>query len=332
MERIAFTYGGRLLVAHLAAYGLAVALEGAGVEAYVGHDPDSQSFEPVVAFAGERAAVAEAVRASARATEAVVERDIEPGKRGNDRRAVIWARASFANDPDRATLVLGLRQELVDAAEADDTPFVAALLASLGAPATWGGDRVKPSDGATALDGVLGNHTSDLVRGVLRPARRAAAEIPDDAFASPGLGPAGDQHDKTGWAPPGTDVDLAHQWLAVLGLSLLPVAHRATARSATPACWRLSRPTRHGVTLPLLAAPVSLPRLRALLSLAALTEITAVGGEEPDQQHPPERMRAAGELRSLGVEEVVAFERSYLRGSGSSVGFTYRRGERVGLR
>lgn len=326
MERIAFGYGGQLLVSHLAAYGLAVALDGMGVEAYVGHDPDSQSFEPVVAFAGARAAAAEAVRASAVATEAIVEDDIEPGKRGNDRRATIWARASFANDPGRATHVLGLRQALVDGVESDDAPFASALLASLGAPATWGGDGVKPSDGATALDGVLGNHTSDLVRGVLRPARCAAAELADDAFAARTLGPAGDQHDKTGWAPPGTDVDLAHQWLAVLGLSLLPVAHRAAARSATPACWRLSRPTRHGVTLPLLADPVSLPRLRALLSLAALTAVT------DDDQQMLERRRAGGELRSVGVDEVVVFARRYQRGSGSSVAFTYARGERVGLR
>ncbi len=326
MERIAFTYGGQLLVSHLAAFGLAVALDGAGIETYVGHDPDSQSFEPVVAFAGERAAVAEAVRASALATEAVVESDIEPGRRGNDRRATIWARASFANDPDRAAHVLGLRRTLVDDAEQEDAPFAVALLASLGAPATWGGDRVNPSDGATALDGVLGNHTSDLVRGVLRPARRAAAEFADDAFGAPALGPAGDQHDKTGWAPPGTDVDLAHQWLAVLGLSLLPVAHRSLSRSATPACWTLRRPTRHGVTLPLLSLPVSLPRLRALLSLASLAAIT------DDGEQTRERSRAAGELRSLGVDEVVTFARRYQRGSGSSVAFTYARGERIGLR
>jgi hypothetical protein len=327
MERLRFGYDGRLLISHLAAHGLAVALDRSDIEAYVGHDPDSPSFEPVVAFDGGRNAVAAAVRASAEATEMIVEHDIEQGRRGNDRRATIWARASFASDRNRARHVLRLRQELVDAGEHDRTPFASGLLASLGAPATWGTHRSKPSDGATALDGVLGNHTSDLVRGVLRPARRAAAEIPCDAFSEPSVAPAGGQLDKTGWAPPGTEVDLVHQWLAVLGLSLLPVAHRPFSRSVTPACWATdTRPRRYGVTLPLLDRPVSLSRLRALLSLASLTAIT------DDDARKGRRSRAAGELRSLGVADVVVFSRRYLRGSGSSVGFTYARGERVGLR
>ena len=327
IEQLGFKYDGRLLISHLAAYGLAVALDGMHTEAYVGHDPDSLSFEPVVAFAGGRTALAEAVRASAVATEAIIEHDIEPGKTGNDRRATIWARASFANDQERAIHVLMLRQKLIDAAEHDETPFASGLLASLGAPATWGTETAKPSDGATALDGVLGNHTSDLVRGVLRPARRTAAEVSRDAFSGPTLTPTGEQHDKTGWAPPGTRVDLAHQWLAVLGLSLLPVAHRPLSRSATPACWVTDkRPRRYGVTLPLLSDPVSLPRLRALLSLSSLAAIT------DEEEQTRDRSRAAGELRSLGVEEVVVFTRRYLRGSGSSVGFTYGRGERLGLR
>lgn len=327
IERIRFNYDGRLLISHLAAYGLAVALDGTHIEAYVGHDPDSLSFEPVVTFAGQRTALAEAVRASAVATEAIIEHDIEPGKTGNDRRATMWARASFANDSERALHVLMLRQKLIDAAEHDETPFASGLLASLGAPATWGTEKAKPSDGATALDGVLGNHTSDLVRGVLRPARHAAAEVADDTFSKPALAPAGGQHDKTGWAPPGTEVDLVHQWLAVLGLSLLPVAHRPLARSVTPTCWATdTRPRRYGVTLPLLGAPVSVSRLRALLSLASLAALTA------EDKQTRDRSRAAGELRSLGVEEVVVFSRRYLRGSGSSVGFAYSRGERLALR
>lgn len=327
MERIAFEYSGQLLVSHLAAYGLALALETAGIEAYVGHDPDSQSFEPLVAFAANPTAVAEAVQASAVATELLVEHDIEPGKRGNDRRATIWARASFANDQDRATNVLQLRQELLDAAERDNTPFAVGLLASLGAPAAWGPDFVKPSDGATALDGVLGSHTSDLVRGVLRPARRAAAECSEQALASPSFSPDDGQLDKTGWAPPGTEISLVHQWLAVLGLSLLPVAHRPLARSATPACWTTTTPPRRqGVTLPIFRHPTSLPRVRALLSLKALATITGNGNPMPAYS------RAAGELRTYGLDEVVVFERRYQRSSGSSIAFTYSRGERVPLR
>lgn len=325
-EQIKVPLAGTLLVAHLAAYGLAVALDAAGVDAFVGHDPESQSFEPVVAFDGDRAAAAEAIRSSAARAERVVEEDIEPGKTGNDQRAVAWARASFANDPSRAAEVLALREALVEATARERDPISAGVLAGLGATAAWGApDRPKPAHGATALDGVLGNHTSDLVRGVLRPSRKAAAALDGDPFP-PATDGANPQHDKTGWAPSGTAVPLHVQWLAVLGLSLLPVAHRPLEASKTPACWTIARPRRYGITLPILDHPVSLPRLRALLGLAVLTEIHG------ELDGLAQSARAAGELRALGVGEVVVFDRRYQRGSGSSVAFTFDRGRMVRLR
>jgi len=329
MERITIPYSGELLLAHLAAYGLAVALEDAGTTAYVRHDDVSLSFEPIVEWEGADDGIgiaAAAIRRSAERCKAAVEADVEPGKTGNYRRAVIWARASFANDPSKAKSLLQQRGELLDSAEQTGAGLVERLLAGLGAPAVWGPDSMAPSRGATRLDGVLGNHTSDLVRGVLRPARSEAATATAELLA--GLwknGAVTSQLDKTGWAPPGTAVDLVHQWLAVLGLCLLPVAHRRFSPSDTPACWRREAPVVRGVTLPVLSRSTSVPRLRALIGLRALTELADA---EPSS---PRGSAAAATLRGFGVIEAVAFERLNKRGSGSSVAFSFRRARRLAL-
>ena len=322
MERYVFPYSGTLLLAHLAAYGMAVALDAAGVDVFVGHDPRSQSFEPLVTFAGGQNAARAAVSASARQMESIVEHDIEPGSTGNERRATIWARRSLDRSGERLARVVALRARLVDAADSCSDGVALGLLAGLGSPLTWGPARLKSSGGATALDGVIGNHTSDFVRGVLRPMRRAAADEACDPFLAPD---AQTSPDKTGWAPPGTRVRHVHQWLAALGLSLLPVAHRHTERSRTPACWRRDRAS--GVTLPVLKAQCSVARLRALLALRQLAEITTSADLEGTAA-----VQAAGVLRSYGIEEVVVFQRRDRTGAGSSVAFDFRAGQRVDLR
>jgi hypothetical protein len=299
------------------------------VPVYVHHSHSSLSFEPIVEVPegfGD-AKLARAVRATAVAAELAVEMDLAPDKTGNDRRSVIWARGSYANDPRQAEEVVKRRGALVDAASARRDTALLGVLAGLGAPACWGPDTVKPAHGATALDGVLGNHTSDLVRGVLRPARAAAAML-DAEYLWAGS-PSKVQLDKTGWAPAGTPAPLAHQWLAVLGLALLPVAHRQADRSATPAAWSTRNPRSAGIALPLFRRPASLSRVRAVLELRALTD---VGKQALDTLLDGDADLAAGaELRGLGVPEIVRFERQDARGQGSSVAFSFRRGVRVAL-
>jgi hypothetical protein len=325
MRMIAIPYSGELLLAHLMSYGLLVALDAAGVSGYVHHPSASLSFTPALEVDDEidDETIATAVRATAAAAEDVVEADLVPGTTGNDRRSVIWARGSMANDLSQAGSIVVERAKCVGlAAEAGDHALLG-VLAGLGAPASWGGDGVKPSQGATKLDGVLGNHTSDIVRGVLRPARKAAGAVAGDVLwaTKPTKGDA--QLDKTGWAPPRTPAPLAHQWLAILGLGLLPVAHRPLEPSATPACWTTRRPTVHGVTLPLVARASSLARVRAILALKTLAA---------DPEHSADGdVAATAELRALGVPEVVVFERLSARGQGSSVAFSFRRGRRVAL-
>jgi hypothetical protein len=322
MERYVFPYSGTLLVAHLAAYGMAIALDAAGIDVFVGHDPASQSFEPLVMFGGGQDATRAAVRASARQTESIVEHDVEPGRTGNDRRATIWARPSLDRSGERLARVVAQRAQLVDAVDSCADGIALGLLAGLGSPLTWGPARLKSPGGATALDGVIGNHTSDFIRGVLRPMRRAAADEACDPFLAPD---AERSLDKTGWAPPGTRVRDVHQWLAALGLSLLPVAHRHTERSRTPACWRTDQTS--GVTLPVLKAPCSVPRLRALLALRQLTQITTSADLEGTAA-----VQAAGVLRSHGIAEVVAFQRRDRASAGSSVAFNFGSGQRIDLR
>lgn len=326
MRTITIPYSGELLLCHLMSYGLLSSLDTAGVAAYVHHPPQSLSFTPALQVGDDidDETIAAAVRATAANAEEVVEADLVPSKTGNDRRSVIWARGSMANDPSRASGVVARRAKLVESVLAAADHATLGVLAGLGAPASWGGDHLKPSHGATALDGVLGNHTSDIVRGVLRPARVAASTVAGDEFwaTSPTAGNA--QLDKTGWAPPGTPAPLAHQWLAVLGLGLLPVAHRPLSRSATPACWQTTKPTVRGVTLPLFARASSLPRVRAVLAMKALTLIAA-------EAQGGIGLAAAAELRAFGAPEVVVFERLMARGQGSSVAFSFRRGRHIAL-
>jgi hypothetical protein len=132
--------------------------------------------------------------------------------------------------------------------------------------------------------------------------------------------------DKTKWAPPGTPARLDHQWLAVLGMTLLTVAHRSRERSRTPATWRASTGRRSGVAIPLLSEPTSLQRVRALLSSGALSHAAV---QIADEGHAD--VRTGGALRSLGVSELALYERVDARGAGSSVEFSFRRGTRVAL-
>lgn len=332
MEHFTIPYSGELLVSHMIAYGLGTVLDASEVDVFIGHDADSQSYEPVVSFAAGLDEARVAIRRSAERAKEIVEHDIEPGKRGNDRRATIWARASLDGNRARLEEITALRADLLEQAERAGSRIPILLLAGLGAPAAWGSAKLKSSYGATALDGVLGNHTSDFVRGVLRPMRSAAVNLAEDPFA-----PTGEQlpKDKTNWAPEGTRVAEIHQWLAALGLALLPVAHRPMNASETPACWRGSR-GRRGITLPILPDPVSIARLRALLAASELAKIIPPAGvQDTKDGMDDERERellAAGKLRGCGVNEVVSFERRNRSGAGSSVAFDFRRGRRIDLR
>lgn len=289
MTTLRIPISGRLLVAHLAAYGLGFALDVAGEQAFVSHDPDSLELDPQVSTTADLERVANSVRRTGTECEGAVEADLVGDDSGSNRRPVAWARGTSM---ERARVALHAREELLDGLESGGARVATSLLTGLGAPATWLGD--KPQRGASRLDGVPGNSTSDFVRGVLRRARPAAFSVTAenlratiDIVAQPS---GATDEDKTGWAPPGTRVDLVYQWLAAVGLSQLPVGLAARGPSRTPCHRRDNR----GVTLPVLAPPVSMPRLRALLQLPELVE-------------PDLRPASAARIRALGSRELLFF-------------------------
>ena len=287
---------GRLLTTQLAAYGLTLAIHANGSSAWIGHDESSLECDPLIQTDASPQDVADSITRSARACEGSIEADLVPGATGNDRIPVIRARAT---DQERATIALAARERLLDAAEAADDVLTAVLLAGLGAPAPWLRDgsaaaKPMPGRGATQLDGVPYNIGSDIVRGLLRPVLRATKQTGADAlvelFTAETVAPASDR-DRTCWSPDGTTLAPACQWLAALGLGMLPVGLTSNGRARTPGFWRQSG--GRGISLPVLQHPSSVPRLRAILQRP---ELTAADGP-----------RDAARLRSLGVSEVISF-------------------------
>ncbi len=322
MNVIKVPASGRLLVAQLAAYGLAAAIERSGAPVWVGHDPDSLELTALVMTELEAAAVLDAVRASAAECEDAVERDLSPGTSGNNRIPVIRARAT---DAERAVLALQRREELLDELDGAGSSLAARLIAGLGAPAPWVVDpfsREKrlPAWGATRLDGVPYNIGADIVRSALRPGLAAARDLDNLLTQAPGDDEPGHAEDRFRWSPPRSALPAAWQWLAGLGLTLLPVGLAGRGRSRTPAFWdRRARGegTARGVTLPVLADPVSLPRLRALLQTAELAD---------DSPGPAARER----LKRLGITALAIF---VVRdgSTGTMVQFFFEPAERIDL-
>lgn len=292
-RRVTVPYTGRILISHLAAYGLAVALDDQGLEPFVGHD-DSGEFTPFVEAICDETRLAEAISASAAACEAAVETDIEPGRSGNDRIPAIRARATAETS---ARAALAAREDLLDGLERQQESLALGLVAGLGAPAVWlrTQNKCTPQRGATALDGVPLNVGSDIVRGSLRRSLPTARDLTAGDMASLSAREAEldeDSEDRTRWSPPGTRVAVVWQWLASLGLTLLPVGLRAGSAARTPG----AIPGSDGrIALPVLETPASLPRLRAVLLLRDLTD-------RKDRA-------AAARLHAQGVVDVLEFPR-----------------------
>jgi hypothetical protein len=316
-ETLSIPYSGRLLITHLASYGLAAAR---GVEAFVGHDQDAVELTPQVFATADLAEIAACIRASARECSSAVEADVEPGRTGNDRIPVIRARAT---EPDRAATSMAARERLLDDLEGRGVRSAAALIAGLGTPGVWlrdakARDKRLPAHGASRLDGVPYNIGSDIVRSALRHSLPAATDVLEadlrPLISGHSVATAGEP-DRLLWSPPGTRIGLVYQWLAALGLGLLPVGLSARTRARTPGFWQESG--SRGIALPILSRPASVARLRSLLQLPELVSRGA----------PP---AAAKALRALGVTELVTFA-VLESSSGTMVKFSFGPGARLDL-
>ena len=300
---------GRLLVGQMAAYGLAAALDSAGEEAFIGHE-DSLELRAQLVTPASIERIAEVIRETAETTKWAIDRNLPSSGTGPKEQVAIWARGTGM---DRATEALKERERILDALH---DPLATELVAALGSPACWLGER--PDRGATRLDGVMGNATSDFVRGVLRRVRDAGAAVDAQQLTELfGCEPMpSDDQDRTGWAPNGTRLHALWQWLATLGLTLFPVGLSSAGPARTP-CHNNLRKDDAAITLPVLAHPVSVPRLRAILQAPELcaTELS---------------VRGAGRLRALGVSELLRFAVED-RSTPQSVAFTFRPGQLVPL-
>lgn len=295
MNELRIPSSGRLLVSHLAAFGLALCLDVSGERAFVAYEADDAELPISVLSTADADRAAQAVREGAQACRTTVERDVVPGQPLIKQVPAIRARAGNAEVAQRS---FAIREQLLDVIDDEDALLVGGLLAGLGAPAVWLRDRrgaQLPALGASRLDGVALNSTSDIVRGALRKSIVAALDIDGEGMRDvldPGARPEVGDEDRTMWSPGGSPIPLPCQWLAALGLGLLPVGLRASDAGVTPCAWTADG--RRGTSLPVLRHPVSVPRLRALLQRQELCEI-------------PLDAARAGHLRALGVVELACF-------------------------
>lgn len=317
MQKLTIPYSGRLLVSQMAAFGLLNVLDVYGFSAYLHHDPHSLEMTPIVEADIDLDALAELIRRSARECERTIEADVIPGQTGNGRTPVIRARATSLVRADEA---LSVREILLEALEVEDNALALALVSGLGAPGVWlrDGSKPVPGRGATALDGVPYNIGSDIVRGALRHTRQWGEQV-ERTELEPLLSETShistEEGDKHRWTPPGVEIAGWCQWLAGLGLALLPIGLAATSAARTPGYLR--RAGQRHLTLPVFANPVSRPKLRALLQLRDLADPDPIRG-------------ASVRLRAMGLSELIRFP-VIDSSNGSMVSFAFDVGERIQL-
>ncbi len=322
MQPLSPRLSGRILTSQMAAVGLATALSESGEQVFIGHDQESLDLSPQVWTDATPERIAAAIGEQARACAAAIGADLRPGKPRNDQQPVIWARATAR---ERSEQALKERERLLDDHEPAGRRLPIALVQGLGAPAAW---LEKPSRGASAFDGVIGNRTSDFVRGVFRPTLPVAINAtPADLAAGwtgTALAPSTGGFDESSagvWEPESVRVPHLTRWLSALALAEFPPGLSSQGRAATPCHW--AKGSAAGVTLPVLEAPVSLTRYRAIVRLPAFTVA-------PPDEGAPLSSPAAARLRALGIRELLVFTRLD-RSTQRSVRFTFTPGRRIEL-
>jgi CRISPR-associated protein Csb3 len=317
-ERSRVAIGGthvRVLLAHLALYGLADILVDAGVRDV--RSGWSAGMDPAPWVAADRLddeIVGDAVRRHAilRAEGSWLQEDV--GGTGTPR-GLMSPRHSVLSADAWSDLRAG-RERVLDDLTAERRWNDLRYLAALGEPAHWSRDRTgRPlqDDGASRLEMQPRNQGSEFVGSRLRKvaaavASRSPAEIIDGLTGRTVVDEVGqgrsDSRTPTGFASPGP-TDNAVAWCALWGLGQLPTVPRVNRAAATSG--HLGRSRHEWFYVPVWVAPWRSAKVRRVLASADLAD--AAGADLHRSWSPSDdRAIAARErLAAQGVEGIVRF-------------------------
>lgn len=296
---------------HLAGYGLAAILEAAGhpVRLHWTDELDARLFLTGVDW--DTAASAVRTHAEqARRPESWVMADGE----GNGVSALFSPRVKAMSPVMLEKWYSSRSRFLADHASADALDL--AMIGALGEPSYWNTDQdaPRPDNGASRWEMKTRNRGEEFVTHRLRPLAHSVADRTSDAVLT-GLSGATivdevgknspDSRTPTGLTSPGP-TDNARAWCALWGLSCFAVAHRqdigpraAVSKTAGHVGGHLA-----GVLfLPLVARPMSLPRLRVVLTSRQLENAAA----QHDATPVADKERARTWLTDRGINAVLRF-------------------------
>lgn len=237
----------------------------------------------------------------------------------DSKRALMSPRVTaVGEDRDAWQRLMKARWEVEEQLEGQPDGLSLALIGALGQPSSWHynrqGQRMQ-DDGASRLEMQPRNQGSEFVGTKLRAlasavAARSAGAVTDGLLGRAVLDDIGkgaaDSRTATNLRPLGP-TDSAAAWVALWGISQVPLVHRVRERSATATHVAGPREARYGTfVLPTWEAPWRPAKLRALLASRRLQGVAElVVNNTPSDI---ETSLALGELRgSTGVAALVAF-------------------------
>lgn len=326
MARMALEHGNpRMLVSHLALYGLMSILEEKAPTAVVrGWWSGGMAPRPVVEAEGlEEEAIGEAVRghADARASDSAWPAARAPHVDA----ALLSPRMRAPTELGAWRELLQARHGVVDALTSDRALLDLRMIGGLGELSHWhrGPDgRPRPDSAASRYDMQARNRGSNLVHTKIAKlarivAARTAPEVTDGLAGeelTDEMAAGEPSRSATGFAPLGF-VDNAVAWCAFWGLAALPVAPRAGRPSITSTFLPRGKGVPESAVVPLWTRPMRPARLRALL---ADDRLPVAAAESPDGGDNAGGIVAKeGAARWLAARGVVALVRFPIEVHGS---------------
>jgi CRISPR-associated protein Csb3 len=276
----------RLLLCHLAFYGLAAILENAG------HDDLRLSWTPGMA---PRPVLSGEGLDPERLGQAVHEHATVRAAKGAwpSERAVVGGKPRGLMSPRLSTLIdaewegfQARRHAVLDSLTAAGDGLDLRLIAALGEPSYWRanrkGERLQ-DDGASRLEMQPRNQGSEWVANRLHPIAQAVADRTVDGVVAGLTGKATvdevganrpDSRSATGFGPPGP-VDNAVVWCALWGISQFPIAQRLAGAATTTG--HVGRTGAGWFYLPVWTGSWRPARLRTVLASKPLRQYAASG-------------------------------------------------------